>query len=295
LESEGFNVKLAHARDVELIAKSRKKTDERDSDILADLLRTGFFPEAYVPEKSVRELRELTRALDVIVKEATAVKNRVHRLLERAWIENVPDVSDLFGLKGRAFLETVDLGRAHRALMDTHLRLLDDLTRERDAIETEIARTVQEDEDVHLLLTIDGVSVTSAATLKAEIADAQRFPNRYAIRSNFGLAVTVRDSADTQRRGHITKQGSGLVRKVLSQCARPFTRTNPRVKKRFDTISKTRGGKIAHVATAVDLLDVVYQMLKNREPYRLARATLVQQKLGRLERLAGAPKTLNVA
>ena len=83
---------LVHAKDVTLIARSKKKTDRRDSELLVDLLRSGFLPTAHVPSKTTRELRELTRHRGDIVKAATRAKNRVHRLLERAWIP-LPDAS----------------------------------------------------------------------------------------------------------------------------------------------------------------------------------------------------------
>lgn len=285
LEELGFVGVLVHAKNVTLIARSKKKTDRHDSEVLADLLRTGFLPTAHVPSKPTRELRELTRHRDDIVKQATRCKNRVHRVLERNWVAH-PDVTDLFGKKGRLFLANVVLSNAQRIVLDALLQELDILQALQARMDAHIAQWVQDDADVDLLLGIDGLSVIGAATLRAEFDDVKRFRNRTAIRSNFGVAPSVRDSADTQRRGHITKQGPGLVRKILVQGALHFARHNPRADAKLHALQHRRGKGIARVAAGADLLSVAYQVLKTRQPYHHADPGRQGKKRTELRRLA---------
>lgn len=293
LEAMGLKPVLVHAKNVALIAKSRKKTDRIDADILCDLLRTGFLPTAHAPGKDTRELRELTRHHDDVVKTSTAAKNRVHRLLERAWVEE-PKVSDLFGREGRKFLTNAEVSPAQRVVLDVLLQELDALEKVRDTLEHEVAKLVLHDEQVHLLLTQDGIGVMSAATLRAEIDTPDRFPNRKSIRSNFGLATSVRDSADTERRGRITKQGPGVVRKYLGQGAPHFTRNNENSRKKHLRLAKKRGKGVARVAVAGDMLDTAYQVLKTRTPYKYAKPESVAVKRRALERLAKRPRKRRV-
>lgn len=294
LEKLGFQPVLVHARGVALIAKSKKKTDRNDSEVLCDLLRAGYLPTSYVPTPAMRELRELTRHLDRLTKEVVRVKNQVQRILERAWIET-PNVSDLFGLEGRRFLESTPVSPSQRVVLSVLLKELDTLEANRNVITREIAVRVENDEDVDLLTDIDGLSVIGAATLKAEIDDVNRFKNRKAIRSNFGVATAVRASADAIHRGHITKQGPGVVRKILVQGSWAFERSNPDAKAKHAHLTCRRGRGIARMATAGDLLDVIYQVLKTRQRYRHARPRLAAQKRRLLHRLAHEAKTTCVS
>lgn len=285
---------LVHAKSVHLIATSKKKNDKYDSEVLCDLLRTGFLPTSHFPSKQTRELRELTRCLDSTTKKLISVKNSVHRLLEKAWVQ-LPDVSDIFSQKGRAWLATVQVSPAQKIVLDAVLFEYDNLVKIRQNLEHEIAKMVEHDEDTNLLLTIDGLGPMGAATLRAEIDRADRFSNRKKIRSNFGLAISVRDSADTERRGRITKQGPGVVRKMLVQGAPHFARNNPNAKTKNDRLTKKRGRNIARVATAGDMLDTSYQVLKTRTPYRHARPDRIAEKKRDLARLAGRPQPLSVS
>jgi len=287
LESLGMQPILVHARDVALIAKSRKKTDKRDAEILCDLLRTDYLPTAHVPTHPTRELRELTRHHEKLVKRIVETKNRVHRLLERAWL-TTPDVTDLFGQQGRAWLKTTTVSSAQRVVLNALLDELDHIEKIQTNLATQIAKRIQDDDDVHLLITINGIGVMGAAALKAEIDTVARFPNRATFRANFGMNPSVRDSADTEHRGRMTKQGPGVVRKVVVQGAHHYTRHDARAKAKSDRIAKKRGKGRARAATGSDLLNVAYQMLKTRTTYKFARPAEVTRKRNELARLASA-------
>jgi len=160
---------------------------------------------------------------------------------------------------------------------------------------TEIAKRIQHDADVKLLVTINGIGVMGAAALKAEIDNVERFPNRSKFRANFGMNPSVRDSADTQHRGSMTKQGPGLVRKIVVQGAHHYTKHDTRAREKSDRIAKKRGKGRARAATGSDLLNVAYQMLKTKTPYRHARESEVKRKLAELAHLAAAPQALSVS
>jgi transposase len=284
LRDLGLDAVLVNPRDVHLIAKSKRKTDPHDADTLCDLLRTNFLPTAYAPPKDVRELRELTRHHDDLVKTTTRIKNTIHRLLERAWVQ-LPPVSDLFGAQGRKFLRGVEVSPAQQVVLVQLLMHLDATEELRKAVEAIIARQVKDDAEVHLLLTIDGFGPMAAATLKAEIGEVGRFRGRKQVRMNFGVAPSVRDSADTERRGRITKQGRGSVRKAVVQAVPHFVKHHPVAHRKQHRLRKARGPGVARMAMAADILDVAYQVLKTRTPYRHVRPDALHRKRRKFNQL----------
>src|SRR5205814_5503292 len=113
LQREGAQVHLAHPLGVKGFAYRRVKNDERDAVDLADLLRMGRLPEAWIAPPATRELRELVRHRVKLVALRSNVKCQVHAVLAACGVQ-VP-MSDLFGLNGQQLLQQVPLPPAFRA------------------------------------------------------------------------------------------------------------------------------------------------------------------------------------
>ena len=88
LIEEHVEVKLAHPAKVRLIAEARVKTDKIDPHVLAHLERMGFLPQSYIPPREVRDQREMLRYRMVLVRTRTAVKNRIHALVDKLGISH---------------------------------------------------------------------------------------------------------------------------------------------------------------------------------------------------------------
>ena len=112
LEQSGAVVHLAHPLGVKMFEVRRVKNDVKDATDLADLLRMGRLPEAWIAPPAVRELRELVRHRAKLVGLRTNLKCQVHAVLASAGIA-VP-MSDLFGVEGNALLDRVVLPQAMR-------------------------------------------------------------------------------------------------------------------------------------------------------------------------------------
>jgi transposase len=125
LQDAGATVHLAHPLGIKGFAYRRVKNDVRDAADLADLLRTGLLPEAYVAPPAVRELRELDRHRAKLVGWRSGLKASVHAVLAKQG-PHVP-VSDLFGLAGRQLLAAAGLDGPYRARVDACCRLIDAL------------------------------------------------------------------------------------------------------------------------------------------------------------------------
>jgi transposase len=87
LEGMGHEVKLAHPTKTRIIAEAKIKTDAKDSEALAHLLRANLLPTSYVPPREIRDIRELVRLRVYLVREQTRFKNKIRAELTKRGIE----------------------------------------------------------------------------------------------------------------------------------------------------------------------------------------------------------------
>jgi len=259
-----MNVKLAHPYKTRAIAEARIKNDKLDAKMLAHLLRANLIAESYVPPKEVRELRDLTRTRKALIEDRNRLKNRVHAILSRNGIIDYPNP---FTKKGREYLEDLDLPEIDREILNSYLSIIDGINEEIKKIDRIIQEKAKEDDDAILLTTIPGISYYSALLIKAEIGDINRFPNKFKLISYAGLCPSIKQSGNKEIRGHITKQGSRMLRWILIQCANVAIRHDEYLRNFYLRIKRRRGHNIAIVATARKMLVCIYYMLKRKEVY----------------------------
>ncbi len=263
LEDAGFELHLAHPLRTRAIAAARVKTDAVDATTLAQLLRAGLLPEAYIAPKELRDVRELLRHRVALVSMRSAIKNRVHAILAKHGIAH--QHSDLFGKAGRRFLATVELRPAPRQRLDSLVALLDDFDREIDACAKEIDRQARADERVKLLCQIHGVGRYTAMLIIAEIGDVRRFPTARHLCAWAGLTPTVRSSDGKARLGNISRQESSILRWAVIEAATHVPTRGGPLRQQFERIAKRRGRKVARVAVARQILTLCYYGLRDGE------------------------------
>ena len=122
LTDAGARVHLAHPSGIKGMSQRRVKTDVRDATDLADLLRMHRLPEAWIAPPEVRQLRELVRHRAKLVGQRSGLKASVHAVLAKQGL-SVP-VSDLFGVRGEAWLATTPLDTAYRVRVNSLCRLI---------------------------------------------------------------------------------------------------------------------------------------------------------------------------
>jgi len=269
LEELGYKIKLAHPKKVRLIAESAIKTDKIDCAALAQLERTNFLPESYVPSKEVRDLRELMRHRCSLVGLKTSLKNRVHALLAKRGIRH-EFLTDIFGKAGREFLGQIILPAIYKLKLDGYLKLIDQLQEEAKALEKIIkVKAIKEDKYAKILLTVPGISYISAMFLSAEIADIDRFKNYKKLCSYAGLVSSTDQSADKFRQGHIIKESNKYIRTVLAEAVYKAIKQDPHLAHKYYRLAKRRGNNKAKIAIARKMLVSIYFMLKENKPYRI--------------------------
>ena len=109
------------------IASAKVKTDKVDARVLAQLGATDFLPEVWSPDRQTLASRRRIAHRASLVRQRTRLRNQVHAVLARNFVE-VP-VTDVFGKRGRQFLERVELEEFERAQLDSALRLHDAVRR----------------------------------------------------------------------------------------------------------------------------------------------------------------------
>jgi len=234
-----------------------------DAPTLAHLLRAGLLPEAYIAPPELRDLRDLLRHRATLVHLRTSIKNRVHALLARQGI--LPDHTDLFGTAGREFLAAVELPEGSRRRLDSLLSLIGDFDREIVATTGEIDQRAKTDERVKLLCQIRGIGRYTAMLIIAEVGEVKRFPTARHLCAWAGLTPTVRSSDGKARLGHISHQGSTILRWALTEAAQHTPTGGGPLRATFERIAKRRGRKIAKVAIARQILTLCYYGLRDGE------------------------------
>jgi transposase len=268
LQAAGAVVHLAHPLGVKAFEYRRVKNDVRDATDLADLLRMGRLPEAWIAPPQTRELRELVRHRAKLVALRSHCKAEIHAVLAKCGVQVL--MSDLFGIEGAALLDDLRhdgrLTAPFAARVASLRRVIDLLDFEIDVAAGLIRGRITQDGDLaaghRALQTIPGIGPTLAAVFLAEIGDVHRFCTAAKLACWAGLTPTHRESDTHVHRGRITKQGSRLVRWAAIESVQILPRTS-HVGGIRDRIAARRGRNIGAVAAARHQLEYVYYALRD--------------------------------
>jgi transposase len=263
LEEAGAEVHLAHPLGVKAYTYRRVKNDERDAADLADLLRMGRLPEAWIAPPEIRELRELTRYRDKLVKLRTSVKDQVHAVLAKLGIPVT--CTDIFGTWGNTWLDGLDLPQPYAGKVASLRQLNAELTGEITLLEQVIGDLLAGHEGYAAIRQLPGIGPVLGAVIVAEIGDIRRFRRPEQLCSWAGLTPRHRESDTKISRGHVTKQGSRILRwAVCEAIQRQPDGTRPQQVK--DGIIARRGTEArntAKIAAARELLTLVFYGMRD--------------------------------
>lgn len=298
-----LEVILVNARHVKTVPG--RKTDVRDCEWLADLLRHGLLRASFIPPLPTRELRELTRHRHTLVQDQTAVTNRIIKVAESANIKLAQVASNALGVSGRAMLRALargeedttkmaelargplreKQGQLRRALKGKLTRsqrfVLTELLDQLEQLEAAVARVSEEvreqiednsdpfvKEAVRLLQTIPGVGERVAEVIVSEIGtDMARFATDKHLSSWAGMCPGNNESAGKRKSGKTTK-GSNYLRAALTQAGWAASHTkNTYLAAQYRKLARRIGKKKSLVAVGHSILVIAYHILKNRASY----------------------------
>jgi transposase len=272
------------------IRQARAKTDRLDARALCELLWAGRLDSVWMPDERVRAMRRRLSRRTQLVRARTRAKNEIHAALMRC-LKGKPPMSDLFGVKGRAWLCEQQLPVAEQETVDTALRQVDFLDSEIAAVERLIAAEALSWPEVKRLMTVPGVNVIVAATFMAAVGDISRFGDRRKLTGYLGLDPRVRQSGSgPANHGRISKQGSSSARHALVEASWSTVRQPGPIAGFYSRVKARRGHSIAIVASARKLACLFWCLLTRGEDYAFAQPSLTKKKMRRLELQAGAPR-----
>ena len=302
LEDKGFELLVVNARYMRSVPG--RKTDVKDAEWIADLLRHGLLKPSFIPNRWQRELRELVRYRKTLVEERSRLVTRIQKVLEGANIKLGDVTTDVVGKSARAMLKELvagnqdvvamsELGQSYlrrkraaleqslvgsvghhqRFMLDSQLRLLEHLETQIEELNLEIEeRSRPFEAAIQLLDEIPGVGRRTAEQVLAETGvDMTRFPSAQHFASWARVCPGNHESAG-KRRAVATGSGNPYLRTALIEAvlgAVRASRTKPNFfAARYKRISGRRGAKRAAMAVSHSLLVAIYNMLLNGEHFK---------------------------
>jgi transposase len=258
-------VLVAHPGQLRLIYRSKRKNDRCDAQKLAQLLLLEQVPAVHVPRSEVRAWRQLITFRRREVEKRTKVKLQLRALLRNAGIK-APGKTRLWSKEGLAWLAQVTFPQPSQELQrDLLLNELKLLKTQLRRLEAELDRIAEGNAAVQLLQSIPGVGPRTAEAIVAFLDDPKRFRRAKSVAAYLGLVPQQDQSGETNRLGHITREGSGVVRGLLGEASWQAIRRSPTVRTYFERIHRGDQDrkKIAIVATAHYLARVMWAMLRD--------------------------------
>ena len=294
LENRGLELLVVNARHIKNVPG--RKTDVKDAEWIADLLRHGLLRASFIPGRDERELRELVRYRRTVIEQRAHDVQRIQKVLEGANIKLSDVASDIMGASGRAMLERLiegeddpvalsqlaqkglrkkqdqlqqalagSIGAHQRAMLRHLLDHVKFLERQIEELDGQIQeRTRPFEQVIDHLDAIWGLGRRSVEEILAEIGvDMSRWPTHRHIASWAKISPGNHESAGKRYSGR-TGMGNRWLRAILVEAARNVSR-NPHsyYAALYHRLSQRRGKKRAMVAVAHSLLVAIYHMIKD--------------------------------
>jgi transposase len=207
----------------------KRKHDKADAQKIFELLKGHVLAgntlhDIWIPDHQTRDDREIVRGRLDAGEKLTAVKTQVQTLLKRNHVQRPESVRWCWGKSHYRWLEKVELKPGARIALSSLLRQIESLEAEIKELDKQIEDLSQTERyqlaAEALVVQIKGVGLLTAMVFLTEIGDMRRFSNRRQVGSFLGLAPSCRESGEeSDRKGHITREGPARVRKALCQAA----------------------------------------------------------------------------
>lgn len=259
----GHQAKVVHPTRVKSLMRARTKNDRNDALMLAELLRMGCLEGIYVPDREVREMRELTRHRESLVRKKGDLKREIISALDQRGVKVPEEHRTNFSQKYNDWLRSLN-----DMIVSDKLDILELVIGKIKGIEQVIEERYGEDEDVKLMMTVPGVGLVTAAVIKAEIGDIARFSSPEKLAAYVGVSPTTYQSGEKEWGGP-TRRGNNRAKHVLIEATLfhyHFCRDS-KISSYYERKRDSIGRKKAVVASSRKLLEAMYFMVTRKESF----------------------------
>jgi len=254
-------VRIVNPIQFKIISNSVKKTDDIDALTIARFLSKDMIPEVRMRTKEESQIASLIGTRDKFVKLRTALKNKVHNILNANGIFTKREAYSSEKALDRVL--TLDLEDSYKFELGLIIKEIKNLNEAIDKINNGLKEKGQKLKGHKNLTSIKGISDTGATIFLNTIGNIEDFKSEKHLAGYFGIVPRVYISNKTVQYGRITKMGNKIARTTLVQSTLVAIRYSPYLRKFYDKIKAKKGSGKAIIATSRKMLGIIYNTLKN--------------------------------
>ena len=275
MEKAGFDVVVVNTLRFKVINQSTRKTDKNDARTLAEFLSRDILPQSHLCSAESEGLRRILKSRALLVADSVALKNQAHAvLLAYGYMTTAAQFQSKAGRE--RIMKAVPQESA--MVIDSLFGTLEAVERQQRILENRLKTITADDHAVNLLMTIPGIGIVNACTIRAYIDDIDRFESYKSFSSYCGLVPWVQTSNETVHYGSITKRGPQELRTALVQCVVAMVRMEDRtgnlgLMKQYRELKDQKSSGKAIIATARKLSRIIYVMLKTNTAFDARKLT----------------------
>jgi transposase len=275
LEKNGIKNLVIHAAGIEVAVGDRVKTDKRDSLKIATQLAAHRLKGIHIPSEEREEKRALTRLRDTVVEHRTMTANQIKALLHQHGLISSAAKTKV-SIKWIESLKKLPMRDGIRYALNHLLDMWQQLTVRIKEINAEMVKQAAEDSAFEMVYrSTPGIGPIGARVLANEVEDMSHFENERQLFSYTGLTPSEHSSGGYVRKGHISRQGKTIIRKILVLAAWKAIQKDKRLRETFDRISIRAGGKKAIVAIARRLIGHIRACFRKKSLYQTEAQNLI--------------------
>lgn len=263
-EQYAEKVFMANSYELKAFAKRHKKTDKIDARLIANILQKGFLPVVTIADQYTRQIRELLRYRINLINDRSRNIYRLKALLDKLGLDSNGDFTTYKRLNN---IDTDKIPAIYASLVRNSIERITDLTKKRLVIEKEVIAISYKDPDMLNLMSLPGIGPFSAALIKSEIIDISRFATFNRLCAYAGLAPRVSASANKTYHGSLNINRRKYLQWIVLENAFHFIKAVPRIEEKYIELKQRKGHNTAKVASAREMLKIIYHVLKEQRPF----------------------------
>ena len=260
----GHELWVGDATKIRAAETRKQKTDRRDAELILKLMLEDRFPRIWMPTEAERDVRQLLMDRHHRMRRQSKAKNQLQSL---ALNQGLQKGKKLWSAAGLAQLRELPMMEHAARRRNELMRVVAELDREIAELDVLVRQQVENRADARRLMTHPGVGPQTALAMVLTLGDVSRFQCARQVSSYLGLIPGEYSSGNKQRLGHISKQGSSLMRFLLVQAGQTAVRGDAQLRRAYARLSAKKHRAVAKVMVARRLAVRLYWMLRNDWSY----------------------------